>query len=93
MAEAVMNVTKLGRRIGELEAQREREYDAFLRSLSDDQLQLAIDGFRAMKRGEPANVAAAAIITRAPDFPAHLRRELTPEEEAEIDRFVRGETP
>ena len=72
-----MNVTKLERRIGELEARREREYNAFWESLSDDQLQLAIDGLRAAIRGEPMSAAALAVITRAPEFPRHLRRELT----------------
>jgi hypothetical protein len=42
-------------------------------------------------RGEQASVAAAAVITRSPEFPAHLRRELTPEEQAQIDAFVRGD--
>jgi hypothetical protein len=54
------------------------KYEAYLRSLSDDQLQLMLDGLRSAILGEPINVAAMAVITRAPDFPAHLRRELTP---------------
>jgi hypothetical protein len=83
------NVTKLERRIGELEAQREREYDAFLRSLSDDQLQFALDGLRAAIRGEPISDAAMAVLSRRP-IPPH--RELTPAELTEVDRFVRGET-
>ena len=86
-----MNAVKLKQRIDELEAQREREYEAWLRSLSDDQLKLIIDGLRAIIRGEPANVAAAALIARSPDFPAQRRRELTPEEQAQIDAFVRGD--
>src|SRR5262249_20375855 len=86
-----MNALKLQQRIGELEAQREREYEAWLRSLSDDQLKLIIDGLRAIIRGEPANAAAAALIARSPDFPAHRRRELTPEEQAQIGAFVRGD--
>ena len=91
-AQADMNVAKLERRIGELEAQREREYQAFLQSLSDEQLNLMIDGLKAVIRAEQVSVAAAAVITRSPEFPAHLRRELTPAEAAEIDRFIRGET-
>ena len=86
-----MNAVKLKQRIDELEAQREREYTAWLHSLSDNQLQLILDGIRAMKRGEPVNVAAAALMTRSPDFPAHRRREITPEQQAEIDGFVRGD--
>jgi len=85
-----MNLTKLERRIDELEARREREHQAFLQSLSDEQLNLMIDGLKAVIRGEQVSVAAAAIITRSPEFPAHLRRQLTPAEEAEIDQFVRG---
>jgi hypothetical protein len=91
LEEAVMNVTKLERRIGELEARREREYSAFLESLSDDELQHMLDGLGAPVRGDPISVAAMAVITRAPEFPAHLRRELTPAEEADTDRFVRGQ--
>src|SRR5215510_13941641 len=78
LGEAEMNVTKLEQRIDQLEARREREYQAFLESLPDAQLNLMIDGLRAVIRGEHVSEAAAAVITRAPDFPAHLRRELTP---------------
>jgi len=50
-----------------MEAKREREYTAWLRSLSDEQFRRMLVGIR----GHP---------------------ELTPEEGAEIDRFIRGET-
>jgi hypothetical protein len=86
-----MNMLKLERRIDELEARREREYKGFLESLSDDQLQLALDGLRAAIRGEPITGPAMAAITGAPDFPRHLRRELTEPELAEINRFIRGD--
>jgi hypothetical protein len=83
-----MNVAKLERRIGELEARREREYNAFLASLSDDQLQLALDGLRAAIRGEPMSEAVMAVLSKRPLPP---RRELTDSERAEVDRFVRGQ--
>jgi hypothetical protein len=83
-----MNVTKLERRIDDLEARREREYNAYLRSLSDDQLQLALDGLRAAIRGEPMSDAAIAVLSKRP-FPPH--RELTKSERAEVDCFVRGQ--
>jgi hypothetical protein len=82
-----MNVTKLERRIDNLEVRRGREYDAYLRSLSEDQLQLALDGLRAAIRGEPMSDAAIAVLSKRP-FPP--RRELTESERAEVDRFVRG---
>src|SRR5262245_22217346 len=100
-----MNMTKLGQRIDELEARREREYQAWLESLSDEQLRLALEGIRAgilrdraMKRGEPisepisveAEAAAMAVLTKRPDFPPHLRREMTQQQLAEVERFVRG---
>jgi hypothetical protein len=44
---------------------------------------------RAAIRGEQLSVAAAAVITRLPEFPAHLRRKLTEAELGEIDRFVK----
>ena len=58
-----MNAVKLKQRIDELEAQREREYEAWL---SDEQFRRMLEGIRD-------------------------RPELTPEEGAEIDRFIRGE--
>jgi len=76
-------------RISELEAQREREYDAFLRCLSHEQLQFMIDGLRAAMRGEPISEAAMAVLLRRPAPPY---RELTQSEQAQVDRFVRGET-
>jgi hypothetical protein len=82
-----MNVAKLERRIDELEARRGREYDAYLRSLSDDQLELALHGLRAAIRGEPMSGAAMAVLSKRP-FPP--RRELTESELVEIDRFIRG---
>ena len=85
------NLQQIVKRLSDIEAQREREYQAWLQSLSDEQLQLMLDGLRSVIRGEPVNVGAAALITRSPDFPAHRRREITPEEQAEIDRFVRGD--
>jgi len=82
-----MNVTKLERRIYDLEARREREYQAYLESLSDDQLQLALDGLRAAIRGQPMSEAAMAVLSKGPFT---RRRELTKPEQAEVDRFVRG---
>ena len=67
---------------------REREYDAFLRWLSDEQLQLMIDGLRASMRGEPISEAAMTLLSNRP-IPPH--RELTPAELTEVDQFVRGE--
>jgi hypothetical protein len=86
-----MNLTKLERRIDELEARREREYQTFLESLSDTQLKLAIEGIRAAIRGEPISGAAMAVLIGSPEFPPHLRRELTEAGLSEINRFVRGE--
>ena len=84
-----MNAVKLEQRISELESQREREYNSYLRWLTDEQLQLMIDGLRASMRGEPIGEAAMAIILKRP-FPPH--RELTQAELTEVDRFVRGTT-